>query len=50
MLLWIADAVLLVAFFVFQRWMFQRLQEYPANIFGRVRRSRRPSSFGTTSL
>lgn len=38
MFLWIVDGVLLAAGFFASRRMYRRLQDYPANIFGRIRR------------
>jgi hypothetical protein len=44
MVLWIVDGVLLVAGFFASRRMYHRLQDYPANIFGRIRRPGEPAS------
>jgi hypothetical protein len=44
MILWIVDGALLVAGFLASRRMYHRLQDYPANIFGRIRRPGEPRS------
>jgi hypothetical protein len=44
MILWIVDGVLLVAGFFASRRMYRMLQDYPANIFGRIRRPGDPRS------